>query len=116
MVKNKRGEHFSLALLVIIISIAVFSIGFLSENSSPTGLAVYDEDYASIDIDLIIYDNLDSLSALAAGNYYVDGNGIVYWVDDESKPPIAKVNSLSESQKNRRIFIDKEGNIGYLLG
>ena len=52
---------------------------------------------------------------LAAGNYYIDENGIVYWTDDSSSPAIAKVNSIDESQKNRPIYIDNNGNVGYSI-
>ena len=89
---------------------------------------------------LIELKNIDSLKTLAIGNYYVDGDGIVYWIDDmseidrfpsmlkntpralargrvfdKSKLAIAKVNFIDGVHKNRHIYIDKEGRIGYVL-
>lgn len=113
---NKRAEHFNSALLAIVLSIAVVSLAFLSEDRNLTGFVAYEEqDFVIEKPNLIVFDDVNSLRTLAPGNYYVDGNGIVYWIDDDSKPAIAKVSSLSESQKNRKIHIDNEGNIGYLL-
>ncbi|MBI4452071.1 hypothetical protein HY637_01460 [Candidatus Woesearchaeota archaeon] len=115
MAKNKRGEHFSFALLVVVFSMAIFSIAFLSEDSNLTGLAVYEQDATYVNQNLLVYDNVNSLRTLASGNYYLDTDGVVYWLDDSSKPPIAKLSYISESQKNRKIHIDNEGNLGYLL-
>ncbi len=113
--KSKRAEHFNSALLAIVLSIAVVSLAFLSEDRSLTGFVAYEDQDSAIEPNLIAFDNVNSLRTLSAGNYYVDGNGIVYWADDGSMPAVAKVSSLSESQKNRRIYIDNEGNVGYLL-
>lgn len=113
---NKRGEHFNSALLVIALSIAVVSFGFLTEDRIPTGFVAYEEqDLVIENSNLLDFDNVTSLNAFSAGNYYIDGNGIVYWADDDSMPAIARVSLIGESQKNRRIHIDNEGNIGYLL-
>ena len=112
---NKRAEHFNSALIVIIISIAVVSTAFLSENRNLTGLVVYNEQLVIEKPNLIVFDNVNSLRTLAPGDYYIDGDGIVYWVEDDSKPAIAKVSSLAKSQKNRKVHIDNEGNIGYLF-
>lgn len=114
--KSKKAEHFSFALLVIVLSIAVVSLAFLSEDRSLTGFVAYEEqELVIVKPDLIAFDNVNSLRTLSAGNYYIDGNGVVYWIDDESKPAVAKVSSIAESQENRKIHIDNEGNIGYLL-
>ena len=113
--KSKRAEHFNSALLVIIISIAVVSTAFLTENRNLTGLVVNEEKLVIEKPNLIVFDDVSSLRALAAGNYYVDGDSIVYWADDDSMPAVAKVNFIGESQKNRKIHIDNEGNIGYLF-
>ena len=112
---NKRAEHFNSALLAIVLSIVAVSLAFLSENSNPTGFVVNEESLVIEKPNLIVFDDVDSLRTLSAGNYYIDGDGIVYWADDDSMPAIAKVSSLDESQKNRKIHIDNEGRIGYLL-
>ena len=112
---DKRAEHFNSALLAIVLSIFVSSLAFLSEDRSLTGFAAYEEQDSAIEPNLIVFDNVNSLSTLSPGNYYVDGNGIVYWADDDSMPAIARVNSIAESQENRKIHIDNEGNVGYLI-
>ena len=113
---NKRAEHFNSALLVIALSIAVVSLALLSEDRNLTGFAAYEEQSLVIEKpNLIAFDNVNSLRTLSAGNYYIDRNGIVYWADDDSMPAVAKVSSLSEGEKNRKIYIDNEGRIGYLL-
>ena len=113
---NKRAEHFNSALFAIVLSIAAVSLAFLSEDRSLTGFVAYEEQSLVIEKpNLIVFDDVNSLRTLSAGNYYIDGNGIVYWIDDDSMPAIAKVSSLDESQKNRKIHIDNEGRIGYLL-
>lgn len=116
MAQNKRAEHFNSALLVVVISIAVASVAFLTEDKNTTGFVVSEEQSLVIEKpNLMIFDNVDSLKTLSAGDYYIDGNGIVYWIEDESMPAIAKVSSVSEVQKNRKIHIDNEGRVGYLL-
>ena len=55
------------------------------------------------------------MSTLAPGNYFIDDDGIVYWIDDESRPAIAIVKYHDEIQENRHIYIDDEGRIGYVL-
>lgn len=113
---NKRAEHFNSALLVIALSMAIVSVAFLSEDRSLTGFVAYEDQSLVIEKpNLIVFDDVNSLRTLALGNYYIDGNGIVYWADDDSMPAIAKVSSLAESQKNRKIHIDNEGNVGYLI-
>ena len=121
MAENKKGEGFGVGLVVIILSIALASIAFISEdNSEITGFAISDDlddytDYNSAQTSLIELEDFNSLRSLAAGNYYIDEESIVYWIDDESKPAIAKVNFINEDIKNRQIYIDDEGNIGYVI-
>lgn len=113
---NKRGEHFSVALAAIFLSIAIVLIAFRSEDKSLTGFAAYEEAaFAVANSDLIAFDSVGSLSTFSPGNYYIDSDGIVYWFDDESRPAVAIISRLSESQKNRKIYIDNNGNVGYLL-
>ncbi|MDP6648477.1 MAG: hypothetical protein QGH34_03725, partial [Candidatus Woesearchaeota archaeon] len=104
------------AMLVIVVSIAISLIAFISANSKITGFTTSTSSDANSGTSLREYDDVNSLETLAAGSYYVDGDGIVYWVDDESKPAVAKVKFVQESQKNRQIYVDNNGNIGYLIG
>ena len=120
MKKNKRGEHFNIALIVILISIAVSLFAFKSEDNSSqvTGFAVSDSVNPVTHTqqpELLQFSSVGSLSTLSPGSYYIDADGVVYWLDDSSKPAIAKVIHLSDSQKNREIYIDKDGNVGYLI-
>jgi len=114
MFKNKRGKHFSYALVLILLSIYFVMLGFLSENNTITGY-VTSSDSETNQQTLPVFEDISSLSALAQGNYYIDTEGTVFWLDDESKPAIARVNFVDDSEKNRKIYIDRDGNIGYLL-
>ena len=116
--KNKHGEHFNIALLVIFLSIAVSLLAFLGEDNKLTGFATginSESNKVALQSSLPEFNDIKSLSSLAAGNYYIDGNGIVYWTDDDSRPAAAKVKFIGESQKNRAIYIDKDGNLGYII-
>ena len=118
LIRNKNGEHFRFALLIISLSIAVISIAFVSEDGDITGYATATDNnlnFIAVNPQLIVFDNVNALGTLAPGNYYVDADGVVYWADDELKPAIAKVSSIHESQKNREIYIDNDGHIGYLV-
>lgn len=110
--KSKIGTNFGSGIALILVSVAIFMFAFISEDSI-TGLVVTEP---KAEQSLIEFANFDELSTLAAGNYYVDSDGIVYWLDDESKPAIAKASYVDESQKNRHIYIDNQGRIGYVLG
>jgi len=119
---NKKGEKFRFGLFVVIISIIISLFAFVSENSRTTGFAVLEgnENNAQDNIgfmpeNLIEFDEVNSLSTLAPGNYFIDDDGIVYWIDDDSKPAIAIVKSHDETYENRHIYIDDEGTIGYVL-
>jgi len=114
--KSKKGESFQLAVFIVFLSIAVSMFAFISEENKITGFAAFENNQEiNIQDNLIEFKNIKSLSTLAAGNYYIDGNGIVYWIDDESIPAIAKVDFVDENQKNQHIYIDNEGRIGYVL-
>ena len=115
--KNKSREKFSNGVLLIILSITISTLAFISEDNRITGFVTLNKDLGDTAIknNLIELKNIDSLKTFAVGNYYVDGDGIVYWIDDKSKPAIAKVKSVDEIHKNRHIYIDKEGRIGYVL-
>lgn len=115
--KGESGYHFNFALAVIFVSIAVSIIAFVSEDKKITGFATIGADSEETIITQVLreFSNVDELGALSPGNYYVDDAGIVYWLDDESSPAIAKVGFVRDEQKNRHIYIDNNGNIGYVL-
>ena len=118
LIKNKSGESFGIALAAIFLSISIFSIAFVSEGNKITGFATVAPAPDNLQIapaNLREFKDVNSLESLSAGNYYIDNDGIVYWMNDESKPAIAKVNFVDESQKNRQIYIDDNGRIGYVL-
>lgn len=114
---KKRGESFASALVVILLSIAIFSIAFISEGNDITGLVTVTIDtepnYIPTQSSLATYEDVDSLASLAPGNYYIDNDGIVYWLSDGSKIAIAVLDFVDEVHKNRHIYIDDNGNIGY---
>ena len=116
---NKRGEHFNIALAVIFLSVAVSLFAFMSEEkNNVTGFVAQEpaSDYSYADSPVLReFNNFSELGSLAKGNYYIDNGGIVYWIDDESKPAVAKVNNIQDVQKSRIIYIDENGSIGYLL-
>ena len=117
IIRSKKGERFEIGLLLVAASISISLFSFFTEDSNITGFAVAEQnqEIQASQPYLLEFNDVSSLSTLSAGNYYIDGDGIVYWVDDESSPAIAKVNYLDESQKNRYIYIDREGRIGYIL-
>ena len=113
---NKRAEHFNIALTVILVSIVVSLFAFRSEDNKVTGFAVSDSNSASqAQPNLLQFRSVSSLSTLSSGTYYIDGDGIVYWFDDNSMPPVGKITYLQDSQKNRKVYVDKDGNVGYLI-
>ena len=117
LLKNKLGESFEFAIILITISIALSLIAFISEENKITGLVTSEAAPQNLvnTPDLMDIKDINSLGSLAAGNYYVDENGIVYWIDDESRLAIAQLNNFDENLKNREIYIDKYGRIGYVL-
>ena len=115
--ENKSAEKFINGIFLVILSITISILAFISEDNRITGFVTLNKDLGDTVIknNLIKLENIDSLKTLAVGNYYVDGEGIVYWIDDKSKPAIAKIIFMDEVHKNRNIYIDKEGRIGYVL-
>ena len=115
--KMGSWDHFNFALGIVLISITVSIIAFVSEDKKITGFATISTDSEEIIItqELTEFNNVNELSTLSPGNYYVDDAGTVYWLDDESSPAIAKVIFVRDEQKNRHIYIDNSGNIGYVL-
>lgn len=118
LIKNKIGESFQFGLFIVLSTILISLFAFVSQENKITGFATFEnnqEQIKLISLGLIEFKNINSLSTLAAGNYYVDSDGVVYWMDDESKPAIAKVDFVRDNQKNQHIYIDNEGRIGYVL-
>ena len=115
IIRGKKGEKFEAGLLIVVLTISISLFSFVTEDSNITGFAVAEQNQEISQPYLLEFNDVDSLSTLSAGNYYIDGNGIVYWTDDELTPEIAKVGYLDENQMNRYIYIDKEGKIGYIL-
>ena len=113
--KDKKGESLKTGLLVIAASIIISSLALMNSNEDITGYVVGDTESLNSHVsqELKSYDYIDSLKTLAAGNYFIDDSGIVYWTDDPSRPAVGKVRYIYESQKNRQIYIDENGNIGY---
>lgn len=117
-IKNKKGEKFGFGLLVVFLSISISLFAFVSEQNNITGFAAFEnnkEQAKIIQNDLAEFNDVNSLITLAAGNYYIDDEGIVYWIDDSSRPAIARVRNVDETQKNRNIYIDDNGRVGYVL-
>lgn len=117
-IKNKKGESLANGLFIISLAMLISLFAFVSEQNKITGFAALENKQEENKIpmpDLIAFKDVNSLSALSAGNYYIDGYGLVYWTDDSSRPAIAKINNIDESHKNRQIYIDDEGRIGYVL-
>ena len=114
---NKSGREFGLGLAIIFLAISLSLFAFITEDNKITGFATLEnQDYIINPPKLLEFKYINSIGTLAPGNYYIDGDGIVYWTDDESRPAIAKVNSLDESQKSKDVYIDNEGRVGYTLG
>ena len=117
LVKNKIGEEFGFGMFIVFLSMAISLFAFISEENQITGLVTF-EAAPQIVVkasDLIDIKDINSLGSLATGNYYVDENGVVYWIDDESRPAVAQLNNFDENLKNKEIYIDKYGRIGYVL-
>ncbi|HLC61071.1 MAG TPA: hypothetical protein VJJ52_06610 [Candidatus Nanoarchaeia archaeon] len=115
--KPKQKDHFKSALVVVALAIFISLIGLMSGQNNLTGFATstsYNSD-AATQTDVKEYNDVKSLEVLAPGNYYIDANGFIYWMDDDSTPAVAKVKSLTDDQKNRKIYIDDNGNVGYIL-
>ena len=113
--KNKRGEHFQFALIAIFLSIFISIVAFMTEDNKITGFAISSPSYEASNSNIKNFNNMDDLRSLSKGNYYIDGGGIIYWLDDESRPAIAKVAYIRDDNKNRQVYIDNEGNIGYVI-
>jgi hypothetical protein len=113
--KRKEKDHFKIALLLIYLTIVISLVAFKSADNSITGHIVNQNDLQYIEENLPEYGYIGELETLSPGNYFVDEKGIIYWIDDESRPAVGKVNFLYDVQKNRQLYIDNDGNIGYIV-
>lgn len=114
---HKDKDHFKSALVAVALVIFISLIGLMSGQNNITGFATstsYNAD-AATQTNVKEYKNVNSLQVLAPGNYYIDSQGYVYWMDDEVTPAVAKVTYVRDEQKNRKIYIDDQGNVGYLI-
>lgn len=116
-IKNKSGEKFGFGIFIVFLTMSISLFAFITEENKITGLATYSAEgnVNAMQSNLLEFNDVHSLSTLAAGNYYIDENGIVYWLDDESRPAVAKINHINEIQENKIIYIDADGNVGFVL-
>ena len=113
IINSKSGAKFGSGILIVLITMSISIFSFVTEENKITGLAV-----SNVEInnnDLLEFDNIKLLGYMSKGNYYIDSEGIVYWADDSSKPAVARIKSIDDSSKGRRIYIDEKGRIGYVL-
>ena len=116
IISSEKGERFEVGLLVVVAAISISLFSFVTEGNNITGLAIAENEEVQISQQILLeFKNIESLSTLSAGSYFIDGNGIVYFIDDETEFAIAKFNFVDEVQKNKGIYIDAEGRIGYIL-
>jgi len=112
----KQKYKFEVGLLVVLLAISVSIVSFESEEYNAVGRAAEyaAQDAADVDfLSLPSYNDFESLKYLASGNYLVDDEGILYWLDDKSIPAVGIVLSFEPEQVNRPIYIDSLGRIGY---
>ena len=116
LAKNKFG-NFGFGLTLIVVSISITLFAFISEDNKITGFATASHNFEvyAKSAELRDFANVDSLGSLAQGNYYIGSNGVVYWIDDESRPTVGRLNIVEDTQKNRHIYIDDGGRTGYVL-
>ena len=109
-----RKNHFNSALLAVIVSMSVISLAFMSQNKDITGFAVSEEPAQSAQQVAELKD-FKSLESLSPGTYYVNSDGIVYWLDDSSLPVVARIRHLQDDQRGIKVYVDSNGNVGYII-
>ena len=112
----KRNNSFEIGILFIVSAISITMLGFLSEEKNLAGHAAANENtgYAVFN-DNPLFHNLDSLSELSPGNYIVYDNNLVYSVEDDARLLVGKISHIQDFQKNKYIYVDRDGNVGYVL-
>lgn len=114
MKKRTRNEDkFGVGILLIILSISVTMFGFLSEERNIVGYAA-GENRAINEGNAILY-AYNSLSELSPGKYFVYDDGSVYSIEEYAKLFVGKVKHVQEIHKNRNLYVDRNGNVGYVL-
>ena len=111
---NNKAYHFKVALWAIAISILVFSAAFFTEDKNATGFIVSDDSVELPKANPILLNNANSLSQLSPGNYYIDMKGNVQWMDDSSRPVIAKLVSYNENELDRSVYVSIEGEVFFV--
>jgi len=109
-------DKFSYGIFLIVSIISISMLAFLNEDKNITGYVIAGEsaNYESASA-LAEFNSLNSLAQLSPGLYYVYADGYVYSVDDYSRLLVGKVSHLEDSQKDKLVYIDRNGNIGYVL-
>ena len=100
LIKNNIGESYALGLFIIVLSVGIFSLAFMSEENKITGYAALGADMISAPAENNFpeFNDVDSLKTLAPGDYFIDDNGVVYWTGDSRMPAIAKVKEIDDAQ------------------
>ena len=109
----KDKFNFGIGIVLLTIGLSLFS--FLSQENNFTGYVVNEDSGAVSKSNLAYLNDFDSLSILAPGKYFIDNQGFVYWIDDESKPAVAKIGNVNDFAKNKQVYVDKEGRVGFVL-
>ena len=104
MIAGKKGEYFPTAVLVILVIIILFITAFFTE-SRKTGMMIYGDGLSEI--------GMSDLASLSEGNYYIDNQGIIHWIDDSSRPAVAKIRPIREINTDRYLYVSDEGLVFY---
>ena len=111
---SKKAYHFKLAMLVIAVSIFVFAAAFFTADHSTTGFVVSQESANLPKSNPILINSAKDLSSLSSGNYYIDKNANVLWIDDESRPVVAKLTTYNEDELDRTVYVSIEGEVFFV--
>ena len=103
MIKGNKSNLFPTAVIVILVIIVLFVTAFFTE-SKLSGMAVYSG------LEQI---EASELYEFAEGNYYIDDNWVVYWIDDSSKPAIAQLHSMRDAYSDRYFYVSDDGMVFY---
>lgn len=117
MNQNKSpDEIFSEALLVTSLVITITLFAFIGEDSKITGFAAAEnKGGTTIEHYLFEFDDMKYLGYLPTGHYYIDNDGIVYHINENLRNPIAKIKFIDEIHKDRHVYVDDYGRVGYVL-
>lgn len=109
-------DKFTYGIFLIVSFILLSTLAFLNEDKNITGYVIAGEsaNHESASA-LSEFNSLNSLAQLSPGLYYVYADGYVYSVDDYARLLVGKINRLDDPQKDKLVYIDRNGNIGYVL-